>query len=60
MLLSPRARVAYLCSTPQRTSHLGIESKYINPQPVLDYCIFTAPKTDYELACMREAQKSVE
>lgn len=58
-LLPPRARVAYLGSAPQRASRLGIESEYINPQPVLDYLHFhRGYKTDYELACMREAQKS--
>lgn len=58
-LLPPRDRVAYLGSAPQRASRLGIEREYINPQPVLDYLHFQrAYKTDYELACMREAQKS--
>lgn len=58
-LLPPRDNVAYLGSAPQRASRLGIERDYINPQPVLDYLHFhRAYKTDYELACMREAQKS--
>lgn len=58
-LLPPRDNVAYLGSAPQRASRLGIEREYINPQPVLDYLHFhRAYKTDYELACMREAQKS--
>ncbi|MBT9432172.1 Xaa-Pro dipeptidase [Candidatus Sodalis endolongispinus] len=58
-LLLPRDNVAYLGSAPQRASRLGIEREYINPQPVLDYLHFhRAYKTDYELACMREAQKS--
>ncbi|WP_074012319.1 Xaa-Pro dipeptidase [Candidatus Sodalis sp. SoCistrobi] len=58
-LLPPRDNVAYLGSAPQRASRLGFERDYINPQPVLDYLHFhRAYKTDYELACMREAQKS--
>ncbi|BAE73393.1 Xaa-Pro dipeptidase [Sodalis glossinidius str. 'morsitans'] len=58
-LLPPRDNVAYLGSSPHRASLLGMERDFINPQPVLDYLHYhRAYKTDYELACMREAQKS--
>ncbi|RLM19769.1 Xaa-Pro dipeptidase [Brenneria alni] len=59
-LLPPlRQRVAYLGYTPQRALSLGIGAENINPQGVLDYLhYYRAYKTDYELACMREAQKT--
>ncbi|MFE8045889.1 Xaa-Pro dipeptidase [Brenneria goodwinii] len=59
LLPSPRQRVAYLGYAPQRASALGIAAENINPQGVLDYLHYhRAYKTDYELACMREAQKT--
>ncbi|MEH2922718.1 Xaa-Pro dipeptidase [Samsonia erythrinae] len=58
-LPSPRERVAYIGYAPQRAQDLGIRADNINPQGVLDYLHYhRAYKTDYELACMREAQKT--
>lgn len=57
-LPAQRQRVAYIGYTPQRALQLGIDPANINPQGVLDYLHYhRAYKTDYELACMREAQK---
>ncbi|GKW04526.1 Xaa-Pro dipeptidase [Pectobacterium carotovorum] len=54
-----RERVAYIGYAPQRAQDLGIRADNINPQGVLDYLHYhRAYKTDYELACMREAQKT--
>ncbi|MEE3663381.1 Xaa-Pro dipeptidase [Brenneria sp. g21c3] len=54
-----RRRVAYLGYAPQRALALGIDAENINPQGVLDYLhYYRAYKTDYELVCMREAQKT--
>ncbi|MDY4349668.1 Xaa-Pro dipeptidase [Pectobacterium brasiliense] len=59
LLPSQRERVAYIGSAPQRAQDLGIRADNINPQSVLDYLHYhRAYKTDYELACMREAQKT--
>lgn len=50
--------VAYIGYVPQRALSLGIKAEHINPQPVLDYLhYYRAYKTEYELACLREAQK---
>lgn len=54
-----RGRVGYIGCAPQRARDLGIAAANINPQPVLNYLDYhRAVKTDYELACMREAQKT--
>ena len=54
-----RDRVAYIGYAQQRAQALGFSAENINPQPVLDYLHFyRSYKTDYELACMREAQKN--
>ncbi|MFJ5450320.1 Xaa-Pro dipeptidase [Pectobacterium carotovorum] len=59
LLPSQRERVAYIGYAPQRAQDLGIRVDNINPQGVLDYLHYhRAYKTDYELACMREAQKT--
>ncbi|MCU1799692.1 Xaa-Pro dipeptidase [Pectobacterium polaris] len=59
LLPSQRERVAYIGYAPQRVQDLGIRADNINPQGVLDYLHYhRAYKTDYELACMREAQKT--
>ncbi|MEH0874466.1 Xaa-Pro dipeptidase [Pectobacterium cacticida] len=59
LLPSQRERVAYIGYAPQRAQGLGIRADNINPQGVLDYLHYhRAYKTDYELACMREAQKT--
>lgn len=58
LLPASRQRVAYLGSSPKQALDLGIASDQINPQGVLNYLhYYRAYKTDYELACMREAQK---
>ncbi|ENJ7946495.1 Xaa-Pro dipeptidase [Yersinia enterocolitica] len=54
-----RERVAYIGYAQQRAQALGFSAENINPKPVLDYLHFyRSYKTDYELACMREAQKT--
>ncbi|KAA8997260.1 Xaa-Pro dipeptidase [Affinibrenneria salicis] len=59
LLPAARQRVAYLGNAPQRAAALGIGAENINPQGVLDYLhYYRACKTEYELACMREAQKT--
>ncbi|MBE5215936.1 Xaa-Pro dipeptidase [Pectobacterium sp. A535-S3-A17] len=59
LLPSQRERVAYIGYAPPRAQDLGIRADNINPQGVLDYLHYhRAYKTDYELACMREAQKT--
>ncbi|MBN3218012.1 Xaa-Pro dipeptidase [Pectobacterium polaris] len=59
LLPSQREHVAYIGYAPQRAQDLGIRADNINPQGVLDYLHYhRAYKTDYELACMREAQKT--
>lgn len=58
MLTQPLARTAYIGPTPSSALQLGIASENVNPKAVVDYFHFyRAYKTDYELACMREAQK---
>ncbi|NDL64522.1 Xaa-Pro dipeptidase [Acerihabitans arboris] len=59
LLPASRDKVAYLGSSPRRAAELGLKADQLNPQPVLDYLHFhRAYKTDYELACMRAAQKT--
>jgi|SRR5476649_774214 len=59
LLPAARERVAYLGSAAPRAKSLGLAVDRINPRPILDYLHFhRAYKTDYELACMREAQKT--
>lgn len=54
-----RQNVGYIGSATQRATELGIIPELINPQGVLNYLhYYRAYKTDYELACMREAQKT--
>ncbi|WP_434525966.1 Xaa-Pro dipeptidase [Photorhabdus asymbiotica] len=51
--------VVYIGCSPQRAKELGFSEHNINPKAVLDYFHFyRSYKTDYELACMREAQKT--
>ncbi|MDR0805333.1 MAG: Xaa-Pro dipeptidase [Enterobacteriaceae bacterium] len=53
-----RDNVGYIGSSPQRAEWLGIAAAHINPKAVINYLhYYRAYKTDYELACMREAQK---
>ena len=50
--------LAYIGSSATKAESLGISTHNINPKPVLDYYHYhRSYKTDYELYCMREAQK---
>ncbi|WP_025121809.1 MULTISPECIES: Xaa-Pro dipeptidase [unclassified Serratia (in: enterobacteria)] len=54
-----RERVGYIGYAQQRALSLGIAAENINPQAVLNFLDFRRSiKTGYELACMREAQKT--
>lgn len=54
-----RKNIAYIGAVPERALSLGITADNINPQRVIDYLhYYRAYKTDYELSCMREAQKT--
>ena len=58
--LQPAARgnIGYIGPVPERALQLGIEASNINPKGVIDYLhYYRSFKTEYELACMREAQK---
>lgn len=58
LLPADRGQVAYIGPVAGRATQLGITEQNINPQPVLDYLHYhRSVKTDYELYCMREAQK---
>ncbi|WP_264273246.1 Xaa-Pro dipeptidase [Duffyella gerundensis] len=58
LLPAHRENVAYIGPVPARATQLGIRADAINPAVVLNYLDYhRAYKTDYELACMREAQK---
>lgn len=59
LLPTQRERVGYIGYAPQRAKNLGIDVEHINPQGVLDYLhYYRSYKTEYELACLREAQKT--
>lgn len=59
LLPGARGNIAYIGPVAERALQLGIEAKNINPQGVIDYLhYYRAYKTDYELSCMREAQKT--
>lgn len=59
LLPKQRERVGYIGYSEQRARELGISVDNINPRAVLDYLDFhRSIKTDYELVCMREAQKT--
>ncbi|WP_347253727.1 Xaa-Pro dipeptidase [Leminorella grimontii] len=58
MLAQPLNRTAYIGPAPSSALRLGIAPENVNPKSVVDYFHFyRSYKTDYELACMREAQK---
>ncbi|WP_426817309.1 Xaa-Pro dipeptidase [Winslowiella sp. 2C04] len=58
LLPAARQNVAYIGPVPQRATQLDIQADRVNPQGVLDYLHYhRSYKTDYELACMRQAQK---
>ncbi len=53
-----RQNMAYIGSKPERALSLGIGAKNINPESILNYLHFhRSYKSEYEVACMREAQK---
>ncbi|WP_340617656.1 Xaa-Pro dipeptidase [Xenorhabdus entomophaga] len=55
----PKQNVAYIGEQTERAKSLGILEHNINPETVLNYLSYhRSYKTDYELACMREAQKT--
>lgn len=56
----PRAVISVTFGpVPERALQLDIAASNINPKGVIDYLhYYRAYKTDYELACMREAQKT--
>lgn len=59
LLPAQRERVGYIGYAPQRARDLGIVLENVNPKVVLNYLDFhRSIKTGYELACMREAQKT--
>jgi len=54
-----RGNMAYIGPVPERALQLEIPAANINPKGVIDYLhYYRSYKTDYELACMREAQKT--
>ncbi|MBE8219586.1 Xaa-Pro dipeptidase, partial [Leptospira borgpetersenii serovar Ballum] len=58
-LPAARGNIAYIGPVPERALKLDVPADKINPKGVIDYLHFyRAYKTDYELACMREAQKT--
>ncbi|VDZ96936.1 proline dipeptidase [Salmonella enterica subsp. enterica] len=57
-LPAARGNIGYIGPVPERALQLDIAASNINPKGVIDYLhYYRAYKTDYELACMREAQK---
>lgn len=59
LLPSQRQNVAYIGPVPERAAQLGIRAEHINPQGVIDFLHYhRSYKTDYELYCLREAQKT--
>lgn len=58
LLPASRQRTAYIGPVPERARSLGISDSHINPQAVLNFLHYhRSRKTNYELSCMREAQK---
>lgn len=58
-LPAARGNIAYIGPVPERALGLEIAASHINPKGVIDFLhYYRSFKTDYELACMREAQKS--
>lgn len=59
LLPAQRENVAYIGPVPARATQLGIAAERINPKATLDFLHYhRSLKTDYELYCMREAQKT--
>ena len=58
-LPAARGNIAYIGPVPERALGLDIPADKLNPKGVLDFLhYYRAYKTDYELYCMREAQKT--
>lgn len=58
-LPAARGNIGYIGPVPERAVQLEIQGANINPKGVIDYLhYYRSYKTDYELACMREAQKT--
>ena len=58
LLPAERKNVAYIGPVAERAVQLGFNTECINPKNVIDYLhYYRAYKTDYELYCMRQAQK---
>ncbi len=58
LLPGSRERVAYLGPIETRARELGITAENINPTSIIAYLQYQRSyKTDYELYCLREAQK---
>lgn len=59
LLPTARGNIGYIGPVPERARQLGVTADNTNPQGVIDYLhYYRSYKTDYELACMREAQKA--
>ncbi|MGE9553183.1 Xaa-Pro dipeptidase [Erwinia amylovora] len=59
LLPARRENVAYIGPVPERAAQLGIKAEQINPKGALDFLHYhRSYKTDYELYCLREAQKT--
>jgi Xaa-Pro dipeptidase len=59
LLPAQRDNVAYIGPVPARAARLGINSDRTNPKAVIDFLHYhRSYKTDYELYCLREAQKT--
>ncbi|WP_279051700.1 Xaa-Pro dipeptidase [Cedecea davisae] len=58
-LPAARGNIGYIGPVPERALQLDIAAANINPKGAIDYLhYYRAYKTDYELTCMREAQKT--
>ncbi len=59
LLPEKRQAVAYIGPASERASQLGIKADLINPRDAINFLHYHRSfKTDYELYCMREAQKT--
>lgn len=59
LLPAQRKNVAYIGPVPARAAQLGINTDRTNPKAVIDFLHYhRSYKTDYELYCLREAQKT--
>lgn len=59
LLPADRSNLGYIGPNPERAIQLGIAATNVNPRKAIDFLhYYRAYKTDYELACMRVAQKT--